>query len=123
MQMLTDNPQVLCGGKVVLLGGDMGQVLPVIDGVPPSGVVHYSLPAWEHWNSCRRLTLIQNMRAITDPAFASYLMTVRDGKANVHGSDEIIVPEDMLVKVDSAGLRRRVDEEVSLVDALVQNVR
>ena len=73
----------LPGGKV-LLCADMGQVLhPVMDRIPPSGEVHLSLSAWEHWQSCRKLSLTEIMRAISDSAFTSYLMAVRDGSGNL----------------------------------------
>ncbi len=116
--MLTGQSDVLCGGKVVVFGGDMGQVLPVVDGVPVSANDQYAITAWKHWNSTRLLTLTRNMRAIEDPDFAKWLQTVRDGSANVNNSDDIILPDDIVLNHKE---KSQVTED-SLMDALVQNV-
>ncbi|KAK3916955.1 Exodeoxyribonuclease 7 large subunit [Frankliniella fusca] len=115
--MLTGKEDVLCGGKVVLFGGDLGQVLPVIDGVPPTSVDHYSLPAWDHWQSLQPLSLTYNMRAANDPDFSNWLSIVRDGTANL-GNRDIYLPRDVVL--DGAG-SAAVPEE-NLMRSMVQEI-
>ena len=122
LQMLTGNHDVLCGGKVVVFGGDMGQVLPVIDGVAPRDVLPYALPSWEHWSSCQRLTLSSNMRAAEDAEFAAYLGGVRDGSANIPGTDEIVVPPDMLVLPTCTRGANSLDLEIDMIDKTIDRV-
>jgi hypothetical protein len=61
------------------------------------------------------------MRAAADPQFAEYLLSVRDGSANIGGGDDIVVPNDMLVELRTP-LRNQKDEECALIDGLINRV-
>lgn len=125
--MLEDKPAVPFGGKTVLIGGDMAQILPVMKSVYAGGLVDHSIVSYEHWHQRRPFTLTQNMRAAADPDFADWVAQVRDGRANI-SHNEIIVPDRMLIKPMPRGKRanmiRQKDptEEELLMDALIDFV-
>lgn len=98
LRMLMDDDSRPFGGKPVLFGGDMAQILPVMKESYVGDVISHSLVSWEHWSERTSFTLQHNMRAHRDPEFAEWVSRVRDGSANIDGGDDIIVPERMLVK-------------------------
>ncbi|XP_034253656.1 uncharacterized protein LOC117652677 [Thrips palmi] len=100
---IMDNDVVPFGGKVVLLGGDMGQILPVLRNASSFDLIENSLPSWSHWQERRELKLTHNMRAAEDPVYADWILKVRDGSENVAGSDFIRIPESMLVMANDKG--------------------
>ena len=53
------------GGKVVVLGGDFKQILPVIPRGPRHDVVDASINSSRLWKHCRVLKLTKNMRLQT----------------------------------------------------------
>lgn len=121
--MLTDNEGVICGGKVVQFDGDMGQVLPVIDGLPPRDVVPFAITSWRHWSSLQKYTLSTNVRALEDPDFAAWLTAVRDGTANHRGTDDIIIPSDMLLMPAWKAGAKPIDREIQLINQTIDKVR
>jgi len=50
------------GGKVVVLGGDLRQILPVIEGGTPAQVIDAAIVNSPLWSSVTVLTLTKNMR-------------------------------------------------------------
>ena len=57
------------GGKVIVFGGDLGQILPVMRGADRAELVANSLPSWEHWSMRHELSLTVNHRAENDAEF------------------------------------------------------
>jgi len=53
------------GGKVVVLGGDFGQILPVIPKGTREEVVQVTINSSKLWNFVEVLTLTKNMRLST----------------------------------------------------------
>ena len=51
------------GGKLMLLGGDWKQLLPIVRGVTTRSVVQYSLRKSEYWDNFKKMELKTNMRA------------------------------------------------------------
>ena len=67
------------GGKVVVLGGDFRQVLPVIPRGKKEDIMKASLVFSNLWPSYSHLPLVENMRAKWDPTFSDYLLRVGNG--------------------------------------------
>ncbi|KAK3911682.1 ATP-dependent DNA helicase PIF7 [Frankliniella fusca] len=122
LRMVMGKPNLLFGGKCVVFGGDMAQVLPVIRGLSPRAVAEHTVRAWVHWPQLRKFSLTRNMRAQSDPEFAAWLEKVRDGSANINGTDAIVVPQNMLVSVLNAQRGDKRSAETRLTEALVQKV-
>lgn len=57
-----DNLHKPFGGKVVVLGGDFRQILPVIRKGSRHDIIASSINSSKLWNSCKVLTLTKNMR-------------------------------------------------------------
>jgi len=108
----------------------MAQILPVMRGLCVGDVLDHCLLAWEHWPERRALVLTKNMRAADDPHFAEWLSRVRDGSANVDGTDDIVVPEVMLVqplhKPGKKAYKTHMDgnktDEDGLMDGIIERV-
>jgi len=118
-------PSVAFGGKAILLGGDMGQTLPVMPHCSQAQVVARSIVSWPLWASRRKFTLECNMRASEDPEYANWLSTVRDGSGNLLGTDSIRVPSDMLVYVPVAagtGAKNAEDGDYRGEDAMIDQI-
>ena len=117
---------VLFGGKIVLFGGDMAQIMPVMRGHLMDVVMVNALPAWEHWHRRQKQALTENRRAAGDPAFVAWLEKVRDGSANVPNTDDIIVPAEYLIRSgghDVVPSRRYAEEQLEISTAeLITNV-
>ncbi|KAG5542824.1 hypothetical protein RHGRI_015805 [Rhododendron griersonianum] len=90
----------LFGGKVVVLGGDFRQVLPVIPKGTREECIDASLVRSQIWSSLEKITLTENMRAKTDPAFSSYLLRVGNGEEPSNSNDEITIPPLMTIALD-----------------------
>ncbi|XP_073035172.1 uncharacterized protein [Primulina eburnea] len=71
------------GGKVVVLGGDFMQVLPVV----PKASVQETINA-------------KNMRARSDPLFSDFLLRVGNGTGSSDADGNIKIPDDMVIKYD-----------------------
>ncbi|KAG5546078.1 hypothetical protein RHGRI_018302 [Rhododendron griersonianum] len=87
----------LFGGKVVVLGGDFRQVLPVIPKGTKEDCIDASLVRSHIWVSLTKFTLKENMRARTDPAFSKYLLKVGNGEESRNLNDEIAIPPSMII--------------------------
>ena len=97
------------GGKVVVLGGDFRQILPVIPRGPRHDVVDASINSSHLWKHCRVLKLTKNMRLQTGSSssdvnelkeFSDWILNVGDGniRENNDGEAEIEISYDMLIK-------------------------
>src|SRR5271154_3355985 len=67
------------GGKVVVLGGDFRQVLPVIRKGSRCAIIASTIKKSSVWQLFQTFKLKRNMRAITDPAFSKWLLDIGDG--------------------------------------------
>ncbi|XP_073154079.1 uncharacterized protein [Henckelia pumila] len=67
------------GGKVVVLGGDFMQVLPVISKATVQETINASLVKSYLFPKMKQLTLSENMRARTDPVFCEFFLRIGNG--------------------------------------------
>ncbi|XP_022023686.1 uncharacterized protein LOC110923942 [Helianthus annuus] len=96
------------GGKVIVFGGDLRQILPVIPNGTRQEIVSASLSSSYIWAKCRLLRLTKNMR-LTIGAESSNMKSIREfakwiidiGEGNVgddNDGDAIIeIPDDLLI--------------------------
>ncbi|XP_027156938.1 ATP-dependent DNA helicase PIF7-like [Coffea eugenioides] len=85
------------GGKIVVFGGDFRQTLPVIRQATKQVLIESSLPSSHLWSSMQKLQLVQNMRAILDPAFSELLLRIGEGREAVDRHGEITLPSEMVI--------------------------
>ncbi|XP_073138923.1 uncharacterized protein [Henckelia pumila] len=88
------------GGKVVVLGGDFMQVLPVIPKASVQETINGSLVKSYLYKQMKQLVLFENMRARTDPAFGDFLLRVGKGIEPTDGCGNIQIPDEMVIKFD-----------------------
>ncbi|XP_062093997.1 uncharacterized protein LOC133800034 [Humulus lupulus] len=114
-KMLRDitDVDVTFGGKVVILGGDFRQVLPVVRKGTREEQVRSSLVYSYLWPSLTKFHLIENMRARLDPAFSDYVLKVGNGMPPNTVNEMIKIPTCMLIPY--------VDDKFSL-DRLIEDV-
>ncbi|XP_057451917.1 uncharacterized protein LOC130743706 [Lotus japonicus] len=97
------------GGKVVVLGGDFTQILPVISKGSRSEIVGSAINSSYLWKHCKVMRLTINMRLQNDASsssaseikeFADWLLQVGDGTAPTVDEEESIIeiPQDLLVE-------------------------
>ncbi|XP_027180792.1 uncharacterized protein LOC113779417 [Coffea eugenioides] len=103
----------LFGSKVIVLGGDFRQVLPVVTKGSKSEFIDASIVNSYIWPQLRRLHLTENMRARHDPEFTQYLLRIGNGMEPVIFKNSIQIPPSMLI--------RYTNEEQSLT-ALIRTV-
>ena len=88
------------GGKVLLLGGDFRQTLPVVLHGSRSAIVETSVKFSTHWDKFKRLTLIDNVRS-QDPEYSHWLLKLGNGdtlKTDSLPDDIVEIPEHMIAK-------------------------
>ncbi|XP_024009318.1 uncharacterized protein LOC112084420 [Eutrema salsugineum] len=97
------------GDKVIVLGGDFRQILPVIPNAGKTEILMATLNSSPLWHKCRVLRLTQNMRLISGDnsramleraAFTKWILDIGDGTINDDGSGEAVIeiPDDLLIK-------------------------
>ncbi|XP_021959226.1 uncharacterized protein LOC110855114 [Folsomia candida] len=67
------------GGKVLLVGGDFRQTLPVVLKGSRSAIVESSIKFSNHWDKFAKLTLVQNGRSV-DPEYSEWLLKLGNGE-------------------------------------------
>ncbi|KAI3496583.1 hypothetical protein L1887_38948 [Cichorium endivia] len=85
------------GGKIVVLGGDFRQVLPVIRRGTRAQIVDSSLRMSPLWSLIIKIRLTINMRALGDPWFSDFLIRVGDGDEEAIDGSFIRIPDDMSI--------------------------
>ena len=89
------------GGKVVCLGGDPRQTLPIVRRGGRAQIVRACIQSSLLYPGMKQYKLNQNMRTDKDEVdFASYLLSVGEGKEEVYEEESpnaIKIPEDYLV--------------------------
>lgn len=105
------------GAKVVVLGGDARQILPVIEGGTRSQIIDAAITSSPLWNSITILYLTENMR-LKSPhldsaskneiaSFSKWLLDIGDGKVPARAKDSkkekywIKIPQDILLTCTS----------------------
>ncbi|XP_076908897.1 uncharacterized protein LOC143565957 [Bidens hawaiensis] len=99
----------LFGGKVVVLGGDFRQILPVVQNGTRNDCVNATISSSYIWSNCKVLKLTKNMRlavgsqmsnTLEIKQFADWLLDI--GQGNLGGPNDgeatITIPEDLLIK-------------------------
>ncbi|XP_061352378.1 uncharacterized protein LOC133297280 [Gastrolobium bilobum] len=97
------------GGKVVVLGGDFRQILPVISHGSRQDIVHATINSSHLWSHCHLLTLTKNMRLNSGSSahnleeikeFSEWLLKVGDGNLgdDVDGESIITIPDELLIR-------------------------
>ncbi|XP_024974822.1 uncharacterized protein LOC112512927 [Cynara cardunculus var. scolymus] len=85
------------GGKIMVMGGDFRQVLPVVRRGTRAQIVDSSLRMSPLWSSIKKIRLTLNMRARSDPWFSDFLLRVGDGDEEMMEESFIRIPDDMTI--------------------------
>ncbi|XP_015960600.1 uncharacterized protein LOC107484558 [Arachis duranensis] len=105
---LTYSKDLPFGGKVVVLGGDFRQILPVILRGSRQDIVHSTMNSSYLWKFCHVLKLTKNMRLSVETnasnqdeteQFGEWLLKVGDGLIgdNMDDESEICLPGDIVI--------------------------
>ncbi|XP_012853625.1 PREDICTED: uncharacterized protein LOC105973151 [Erythranthe guttata] len=97
------------GGKVIVLGGDFRQILPVVLKASRQDIVHATINSSPLWRECRVTRLHKNMRLQLNSSsssedeireFAEWILRIGNGEAGDYNDGEasIEIPEDMLIR-------------------------
>ena len=102
------------GGKVVLLGGDFRQVLPVIRHGTQAEIINSNIMQSFLWESITMFNLTINMRVRSNAHsnnqadFENFLLRIGNGKEKLYpnvGSAKIQLPKDLCICPDKNGLK------------------
>ncbi|XP_076943655.1 uncharacterized protein LOC143613970 [Bidens hawaiensis] len=106
---LANTSESLFGGKVVVLGGDFRQILPVVQNGTRNECVNATISSSYIWSKCKVLKLTKNMRltlgsqmtnTLEIQKFADWLLDI--GEGNLGGPNDgettISIPDDLLIK-------------------------
>ncbi|KAG5584666.1 hypothetical protein H5410_045100 [Solanum commersonii] len=86
------------GGKIMVLGGDFRQVLPVVPKSTRAEMVNASLVRSYLWPLMEKIQLSTNMRARTDQSFSDFLLCIRNGEKSMIKDNLIALPKQMIVQ-------------------------
>ncbi|XP_057428026.1 uncharacterized protein LOC130721279 isoform X1 [Lotus japonicus] len=100
------------GGKVVVLGGDFRQILPIIPKGRRPEIVMSTINSSRLWKFCKVLTLTENMRLMNNTCsqgdqgikhFSKWVLDVGDGNLGDYndGESDIRIPTDLLIHQSS----------------------
>ena len=79
------------GGKIIVLGDDFRQLLPVQNRATRGEMVDLSIKFSSLWRNFKKFSLSQNMRTLSEEAnFAKFLLDVGDGVLNDDDNNSII---------------------------------
>jgi hypothetical protein len=114
-KMLKDvnDSNLLFGGKVMVLGGDFRQVLPVVSKGKKEDIIHASLVFSYLWPLLTHLQLVENMRAKFDPTFCDYLLRIGNGTEQQHSCNCIQLPNEIIIPFQ---------DEMTSLKLLIHNV-
>ena len=87
------------GGKVVVLGGNFCQVLPVVRKGSCPQIVNASIVNSYCWSYFQQnfIHLTVNMRASGDPDFQKFLLAIGNGQGITESCNKIILPQSMVI--------------------------
>ena len=114
------------GGKVVVLGGDFRQILPVVPQGTRQDIINASINSSHLWRYCEVLTLKTNMRLLHGcppnevqerTAFSEWVLGIGDGCIGDESDDSINIniPDDLLI--NSSG-----DHIASIVNCIYPSI-
>ena len=84
---------LLFGGKIVILGGNFRQLLPILSRSIRSEVINLSIESSILWNGFHKFQITCNMRAIDeDNSFSKFVLDMGNGDLN-DNNDNIDIPE------------------------------
>ncbi|XP_073295870.1 ATP-dependent DNA helicase PIF1-like [Primulina huaijiensis] len=86
------------GGKVVVLGGEFMQVLPVVPKATIQETINSSLVKSYLYKQMQHLTLTENMRSKPDPVFSDFLLQIGSGIEPTDSEGNIKIPDEMIIK-------------------------
>ena len=89
------------GGKIMVMGGDFRQVLPVIKRGTRAQIVDSSVRMSPLWSLTKKMRLTINMRALKDPWFSKFLLRVGDGTEEPIEGNYIRIPDDMTIQCNN----------------------
>ena len=86
----------LFGNKIVVLGGDFRQLLPIKENGTKTEIINLSIKFSSLWRHFRKFALTKNMRVLPEELeFAKFVLNVGDGKLN-DNHDNIVIPPCLL---------------------------
>ncbi|XP_029150694.1 uncharacterized protein [Arachis hypogaea] len=100
------------GGKVIVMGGDFCQVLPVVPKGSKSQMISASIVKSHLWASTKILHLRQNMRSSNDHVFAEYLMRIGDGIEPTIHEDFVRIQANMAIPWEGEISLHKLIEEI-----------
>ena len=98
MEALDRSLQDICsnsapfGGKLLIMGGDFRQVLPVVRKGTKAQMISACIVQSHLWNHTKILRLRQNMRSLHDQEFAEFLIRIGDGVEPTKLDDMVRLP-------------------------------
>ncbi|XP_071913922.1 uncharacterized protein [Coffea arabica] len=95
------NSEEIFGGKVVVLGGDFRQTLPVVRKGTKAEMINACLINSPLWHKLEKLQLIENMRAKLDPSFTQFLLRIGDGTQETNENDIVKLPSSIIVNYNN----------------------
>ncbi|XP_044597177.1 uncharacterized protein LOC123273764 [Cotesia glomerata] len=91
------NNYIPFGGKIMILGGDFRQLLPVQAHATRTETINLSIKFSSLWKHFRTFSLQQNMRALPEEKeFVQFLLDIGNGKIN-DIDDKLVLPNQCLV--------------------------
>ena len=107
------------GGKVVVLGGNFCQVLPVVRKGPRPQIANASIVNSYCWCYFQQnvIHLSVNMRASGDPNFHKFLLGIGNGQGVNKSSNKINLPQSMVIHRGSG--QQNID---SLINCIFTNI-
>jgi ATP-dependent DNA helicase PIF1 len=119
------------GGKVVVLGGDFRQILPVVRKATMGDIIKATVSSSKIWRTVKVLKLTKNMRLIGDTStnahdeiktFAKWILDIGDGvhEADDNGESEIEIPKDLCILEGTDPLRHLIQ---FVYPDIVQNIQ
>ncbi|KAL0385359.1 UNVERIFIED_CONTAM: hypothetical protein Sradi_2930200 [Sesamum radiatum] len=88
------------GGKIMILGGDFRQVVPVVVGGTRSQAVKASIMESHLWSSIKVLHLVDNIRAQNDQSFSDFLLRIGNGEEPTVEDNMIRIPDSMAISFE-----------------------
>ncbi|KAG5556137.1 hypothetical protein RHGRI_006680 [Rhododendron griersonianum] len=85
------------GGKIMVLGGDFRQVLPVVPKGTKAKTINASIAKSPLWRNVQVIRLKQNMRSVNDREFTDFLLRVGDGNEPTFDDEMMKVPASMVI--------------------------
>ncbi|KAK4404281.1 hypothetical protein Sango_0796700 [Sesamum angolense] len=87
----------LFGGKIMILGGDFRQVVPVVVGGTRSQAVKTSIVESYLWSNIKVLHLTDNIRANNNQSFSEFLLNIGNGEEPIMENNMIRIPDSMAI--------------------------